>query len=56
MVGYTARWKSGELLPDPTELAEASWFSPDALPPVPPKLSISRELIDDFVARHRGRT
>jgi NAD+ diphosphatase len=55
MVGFTARWAAGELVPDPTELAEADWFAPDALPPVPPKLSIARALIDDFVHRHGPR-
>jgi NAD+ diphosphatase len=52
MIGFTAQWASGEIEADPTELAEAGWFPPDALPPVPPKLSIARELIDDFVRRH----
>jgi NAD+ diphosphatase len=51
MIGYTATWASGELAPDPTELTDAAWFAPDALPIVPPKLSIARELIDDFVRR-----
>jgi len=53
MIGFTARWASGELVADPTEIADAGWFSPDELPIVPPKLSIARELIDDFVRRHR---
>jgi NAD+ diphosphatase len=52
MIGFTARWNAGEIIADPVELADAGWFAPDALPPVPPKLSIARELIDDFVARH----
>jgi NAD+ diphosphatase len=52
MIGFTARWAGGEIAVDPTELAEAGWFAPDALPPVPPKLSIARALIDDFVRRH----
>jgi NAD+ diphosphatase len=37
---------------DPTEIAEADWFPPHALPRVPPPLSIARALIDDFVRRH----
>ena len=53
MIGFTARWAAGELTPDPTELLDARWFAPDALPIIPPKLSIARELIDDFV-RRRG--
>ncbi len=52
MIGFTARWASGEIIEDPTEIMDAGWFLPDALPTVPPKLSIARELIDDFVRRH----
>ncbi|HEX4453226.1 MAG TPA: NAD(+) diphosphatase [Kofleriaceae bacterium] len=51
MVGFTANWASGELAPDPSEIFDAQWFAPDALPQVPPKLSIARALIDDFVRR-----
>ena len=52
MVGFTARWASGDLVGDPTEILDAAWFAPDALPVVPPRLSIARALIDDFVRRH----
>ena len=52
MIGFTARWASGEIAADPTEIADANWFAPDALPVVPPKLSIARALIDDFVQRN----
>jgi NAD+ diphosphatase len=51
MVGFTAKWASGELAPDPSEIRDAAWFAPDALPPIPPRLSIARALIDDFVRR-----
>jgi NAD+ diphosphatase len=51
MLGFTARWKSGELRPDGVELDDAGWFLPGDLPEVPPGLSISRKLIDDFVRR-----
>jgi NAD+ diphosphatase len=54
MLGFTARWAGGEIVPDPIEIADAGWFAPDELPPVPPRLSIARELIDDFVRRHGG--
>lgn len=53
MIGFTARWAGGELTPEPSEIMDAAWFAPDALPIVPPRLSIARELIDDFV-RRRG--
>jgi len=53
MVGFTARWASGEIVADATEILDANWFAPEALPLVPPKLSIARDLIDDFVRRNR---
>jgi NAD+ diphosphatase len=53
MIGFTARWASGEIVADPTEITDAAWFGPDELPVVPPKLSSARALIDDFVERHR---
>ncbi len=46
MVGFTARHLSGELRPDPEEIADAQWFAPSTLPVVPPRLSIARALID----------
>lgn len=52
MIGFTAQWAGGELVADPTEIFEADWFAPGELPVVPPRLSIARALIDDFVHRH----
>jgi NAD+ diphosphatase len=52
MVGFTARWASGEIRADLDEIFEAGWFAPAELPIVPGKLSIARALIDDFVRRH----
>ena len=54
MIGFRAAWASGEPRPDLTEIAEAGWFRADALPPVPPRLSIARSLIEDF-RRRQGR-
>jgi NAD+ diphosphatase len=51
MIGFTARWAAGELAPDESEVFELDWFAPEALPTLPPRLSIARELIDDFVRR-----
>jgi NAD+ diphosphatase len=50
MVGFTAEWASGEIRPDGTEILDARWFAADALPQVPPPLSIARRLIDAWVA------
>lgn len=54
MIGFTASWAGGEIVCQPDEIAEAGWFAPGSLPQVPPKLSIARQLIDDFVRRHAG--
>ncbi len=51
MVGFTARWASGDIEIEEAELVDAGWFSADALPLVPPSLSIARRLIDDYVER-----
>ena len=49
MLGFTARFVKGTVKPDPTELSDACWFRYDALPPLPPPLSLSRQLIDAWV-------
>ncbi|MEE4204561.1 MAG: NAD(+) diphosphatase [Halieaceae bacterium] len=49
MLGFTARYDSGEIQPDPEEIADAQWFTADALPPVPPAVSISGQLIRSFI-------
>jgi NAD+ diphosphatase len=46
MLGFSARYKSGELRPDGNEIADARWFSRDALPALPGGASISRYLIE----------
>jgi NAD+ diphosphatase len=50
---FTAAALSIEVRLDRAELIDASWFGVDELPPLPPKFSISRMLIDDWVARAR---
>jgi NAD+ diphosphatase len=51
MIAYTAEYASGELQPDAAEIAEAKWFAWDAVPKLPPSISISRRLIEATVAR-----
>lgn len=51
MVGFTARYTGGELRVDTRELEDARWFHRDALPLLPPPLSIARKLIDAWLAR-----
>jgi NAD+ diphosphatase len=50
MVGFVARHAGGEIKVDGVEITDARWFSATALPPVPPKLSIARQLIDAWVS------
>lgn len=52
MIGFTARYAGGEITIDPREIADAGWFSPDELPNLPSPISIARQLINDFIARH----
>jgi NAD+ diphosphatase len=50
MIGFFARYVSGEIAVDGTEIAEARWFPPDGLPILPPRISIARRLIDAWAA------
>ncbi len=45
MVGFTAEYESGELNLCDEEIAEADWFDMNNLPPIPPKQTISGQLI-----------
>ena len=49
MIAFTAEYAEGEIEIDPAEILDAGWFSADNLPPIPPKISIARQLIDWFV-------
>ena len=51
MIAYTAEYAGGELKPDASEIEEARWFACDAVPKLPPSISISRRLIEATVAR-----
>ena len=50
MIAFTAEYAGGEITLEESEIAEAGWFAADALPDIPPRMSISRRLIDWFVA------
>jgi NAD+ diphosphatase len=52
MIAFTAEWAGGELRTEPTEIEDAGWYTVDDLPQLPPKISIARAMIDDFVKRH----
>ncbi|HWQ62935.1 MAG TPA: NAD(+) diphosphatase [Methanospirillum sp.] len=50
MVGYVARYLSGEIRCDGVEIEDAQWFSRDSMPELPGKLSIARALIEDYLS------
>lgn len=52
MIGFRAEWTGGEIEVDGVEIAEAAWFSTDDLPAIPPRLSIARHLIDEWIAEN----
>lgn len=54
MIAFRAEYKSGEITLD-DELEEAEFFLANDLPRIPPKPSISRELIDWFLTAHSIR-
>ena len=54
MLGFNADWESGEPKADGGELSEVRWFAPYELPDLPPSISISRKLIDDWLSRISG--
>ena len=50
MLGFHAEWVSGDINIDPKEIVDAQWFHRDALPNIPPRISIARKLIDAWLA------
>ena len=52
MVGFNARYVSGEIVVQEAEIVEAGWFGPNELPPVPRGgMSIAGWLIEDWLER-----
>lgn len=54
MIGFTADYVSGDIVVDGEEIKEARFFRADALPRIPPRLSIARKLIDAWVTELTG--
>ena len=50
MLGFSARHAGGTIRVDGVELEDANWFSKDALPKLPGHGSVSRYLIDRWIA------
>jgi NAD+ diphosphatase len=54
MIAFNAIFDGGVLQADATELLDVRWFTLDDMPIVPPRISIARRLIDDWVRRRGG--
>ena len=52
MIGFYAEYSSGEITLDEDELEEAYWFDVSNLPNIPPKESISGQLIRSYIEDH----
>lgn len=54
MLGFTAKYESGDLHPDGIEISDAGFFSPGEISDmnIPDKASIARKLIDNFLMTH----
>ena len=53
MVGFGARYRSGEITLDEKEIVEAAWFTPEDAPVFPTNMSIAGRLIDGWRQRLR---
>jgi NAD+ diphosphatase len=56
MIGLTAEYAGGEITLEESEIADAQWFAPDAMPQLPPRISIARRLIEAYLARQAPLT
>ena len=55
MLGFHAEYAAGEIVMQAEEIEDARWFALDDLPLLPPPNSISRYLIDLYLARSSGQ-
>jgi NAD+ diphosphatase len=53
MIGFTARYATGQITLGDEENIDAGWFTADNLPSLPDRISIARRLIDSFLERQR---
>lgn len=55
MVAFTCHYQSGIVVPQPGEIEDARWFTPDALPLLPHPVSIARQLIEATLSLMKSR-
>jgi NAD+ diphosphatase len=49
MLGYFADYAGGDIICEPTEIVDAQWFHHTDLPNIPPRASISGQLIHHHI-------
>ena len=54
MLGFTADYAGGEIKVDGEEIAEADFYSVDALPVLPGHGSIARRIIEEYIAEKKN--
>ena len=52
MIAFTCTYAAGEINIDEEEMADAGWYRLENFPMIPSRISIARQMIDWFVARH----
>ncbi len=55
MLGFVADYAGGEITVDGEEIAEADFYSPDALPVLPGHGSIARRIIEEYIAEFKNK-
>jgi NAD+ diphosphatase len=55
MIGFRAKYLSGEVENDHEELDDARWFTASEMPTLPGELSLSRQMIEAWVAERKAR-
>ncbi|WP_406661436.1 NAD(+) diphosphatase [Methanolobus sp. ZRKC3] len=53
MIRFTAKYSGGEICIDNVEIEDAGWFTMDEMPSVPGTSSISGQLVEYFLQKHR---
>jgi NAD+ diphosphatase len=54
MIGFTAKYESGELAVNHEEIEDAGWYTAENLPGQPGKISIARRLIESFLEKQKN--
>lgn len=53
MLGFFADYAGGEINCQESEIVDAQWYTPDALPDMPGRMSIARWLIDEWLEQQK---